>query len=87
MQYPTELYSIKVEYIEDGERRVLRSGYHDQGSFLHIFSRFETDYSGCLIESVSLVKVVFASGTEHGPEIEVGKIPVPVGYNWLGGIQ
>lgn len=83
MPYPNTLYSIKIEYIEDGEHRAMRSSYHDQSCFLYAFASFHERYKGCLIESISLIKVVFTSKNDHGPEIEVGKIPVPVGYDWL----
>jgi len=83
LKYPHDIYSIKIEYVEQGQERFTMTGYHNQSSFLHIFSRFHEEYQGCDIISVSLIKVTFTDQINHSPEIEVGKIPLPVGYDWL----
>ncbi len=81
--YPLTIYSIKVDYIEGGNRFSVRSSYHNQESFGILLGVFQQQYHGCDIESLSLVKVVFSDETHHSPEEELGKIPFPVGYDWI----
>lgn len=81
--YPHPQYSLKIEYVEEGQRRFMMTGYQTQDSFFDLFLSWRNRYQGCVIEKVSLVRVIFEDQINHSDEETVGEITLPFGYNWL----